>query len=123
MSTYKVLIAEDNLLFANTISKILSDLNIENTIAADGKEALSAYHQDYFDLILLDILMPEMNGFETSKEIRKTNKTTPIIALTSLPYTEIKQDLEEGGINDYLSKPSDLKHLKYLLYNYFNVAA
>ncbi len=123
MSNYKVLIAEDNQILASSIAQILNDLNIENTIAYDGISALSAYKEDYYDLILLDIIMPKLNGFETSKAIRESDSTTPIVAFTSLPYNEIESDLEAGGINDYLSKPSNMNQLKSLLYNYFNVAA
>jgi CheY-like chemotaxis protein len=123
MNNYKVLIAEDNKLLANLISTILTGLHIANTMVMSGKDVIPAYEADYFDMILLDIMMPEMSGLEISKEIRKTDTHTPIVAFTSLTYAEIKDDLAASGINHYISKPSKLKELKILLKQYFKAAA
>ena len=123
MSNYKVLIAEDNKLLANLTSETLSEFNIDNTIVNSGTELLTAYNLEYFDMILIDIMMPGISGFEVSKEIRKTNSHIPIIAFTSLEYEEIKDQLASSGINQYLSKPAKLEDLKALLNNYFRVVA
>jgi CheY-like chemotaxis protein len=123
MKNYTVLIAEDNKLLANLTSQILTDLRIKNTIVFSGKDLLTAYNLDYFDMILIDIMMPDMSGLEVSKEIRKTNSHIPIIAFTSLSFDEIKDDLAESGINHYLSKPANLEDLKNLLQDYFKVAS
>ncbi|MFT4826924.1 MAG: CheY-like chemotaxis protein [Paracoccaceae bacterium] len=123
MNNYKVLIAEDNTLLANLISTILTGLHIANTMVMSGKDVIPAYEADYFDMILLDIMMPEMSGLEISKEIRKTDTHTPIVAFTSLTFDEIKDDLAASGINHYISKPSKLKELKILLKQYFKTAA
>jgi CheY-like chemotaxis protein len=123
MNNYKVLIAEDNKLLANLISTILTSLHINNTIVISGKDVISTYKADYFDMILLDIMMPEMSGLEISKEIRKTDSHTPIVAFTSLTFEEIKDDLAASGINHYISKPPKIKELKNLLEHYFEAAA
>jgi CheY-like chemotaxis protein len=123
MSEYKVLIAEDNQLLASLIAKILNDLNIENTIVHSGEDMLLAYHNDYYDMVLLDIMMPDLSGLEVSKEIRKTNLHIPIVALTSVPFKDIKKELELSGINHYISKPPKAKELQDLLKEYFKTAA
>ncbi|HAY89522.1 MAG TPA: hypothetical protein DCY51_08790 [Bacteroidetes bacterium] len=123
MINYKVLIAEDNKLVANVMAQVLSELNIESTIAFTGTDALVAYNTDYFDLVLLDIMMPYMSGFEVSKAIRKTDLHIPIITLTSLTFEEVKDNISDSGINQYISKPSNLRDLKVLLQDYFKPAA
>lgn len=123
MINYKVLIAEDNKLVANVMAQVLSELNIESTIAFTGTDALVAYNTDYFDLVLLDIMMPYMSGFEVSKAIRKTDVHIPIITLTSLTFEEVKDNISDSGINQYISKPSNLRDLKVLLQDYFKPAA
>ena len=123
MINYKVLIAEDNKLVANVMAQVLSELNIESTIAFTGTDALVAYNTDYFDLVLLDIMMPDMSGFEVSKAIRKTDVHIPIITLTSLTFEEVKDNISDSGINQYISKPSNLRDLKVLLQDYFKPAA
>jgi len=120
---YKVLIAEDNKLVANVMAQVLSELNIESTIAFTDTDALVAYNTDYFDLVLLDIMMPYMSGFEVSKAIRKTDLHIPIITLTSLTFEEVKDNISDSGINQYISKPSNLRDLKVLLQDYFKPAA
>ena len=123
MINYKVLIAEDNKLVANVMAQVLSELNIESTIAFTGTDALVAYNTDYFDLVLLGIMMPYMSGFEVSKAIRKTDLHIPIITLTSLTFEEVKDNISDSGINQYISKPSNLRDLKVLLQDYFKPAA
>jgi len=123
MTTYKVLIAEDNQLIASIISQILSELEIENTIVLSGSDVIEAYNQEYFDMVLIDILLPELSGLQVSKEIRKTDSVIPIVALTSIPFDEIEDELAASGINHYISKPPKAEDLKALLLEYFKQAA
>ena len=123
MTTYKVLIAEDNQFIGSLIAKILSELNIENTIVHTGSDVLAAYNKDYYDMVLLDIMMPQMSGLQVSKEIRKTNSHIPIVALTSIPFAEIEDELASSGINHYITKPPKAQELQNLLKEYFKSAA
>ncbi len=123
MNNYKILIAEDNILQAEAISKILLDVNIECKIVNSGIGVIEEYYSDYYNLIPLDILMPKMNGLVASKEIRKSNSIIPIIGFSSIPYQEIEQELADCGINDYLTKPRKLSDLKTKLQSYFKAAA
>ncbi|MDB9882233.1 response regulator [Bacteroidia bacterium] len=123
MYNYKVLIAEDDPILATIIAKILSNIGIENVCVNAGKDALEEYNREYFDMVLIDIQMADLNGLEVSREIRKTNSHIPIIALTSMPYEEIELDLAKSGINHYIAKPPKASELKKLLLEYFKSAA
>ena len=105
----KVLVAEDNKTNQMLIEILLDDLNIQTTMAADGLIAETLYKQDSFDLILMDINMPNKNGTEAMqsiKELQKTdNKKTPIVALTANAVSGDKAKYIQQGFDDYLAKP------------------
>jgi diguanylate cyclase (GGDEF)-like protein len=103
----KVLLAEDSLTMMITTSKIITNSGHEVIPARDGKEALSLYSSENPDLVLLDIEMPELTGFEVAEKIRadNTNKWIPIIFLTGYADDEnLSKGIESGG-DDYLIKP------------------
>lgn len=108
----KVLVAEDIALNQMLIKIILEDFGFECDIAENGKVVLLKLQEKEYDIILMDIQMPEMNGFEATDHIRNTmNSKIPIIALTA-DVTSI--DIEKSikvGMNDYISKPIDEKLL------------
>ncbi|MDE5772510.1 MAG: response regulator, partial [Ruminococcus sp.] len=86
-----------------------------------GAEAVEmAENQDFF-MIFMDIHMPEMNGYEASRLIRKTNKSVPIIALTADSISEVESKFAESGIDGYLSKPLQMEELQELLQTYINI--
>ena len=107
--TVKMLIVEDNkinMLLAKTLVKRL----IPNCIfseATDGEQAINQFMLTKPDIVLMDIQMPIMNGYETTLEIRKLNQNikTPIIALTAGIMLGEKEKCIESGMNDYISKP------------------
>ena len=103
----KVLLAEDSLTMMLTTSKIIKNSGHEVIPARDGKEALSLYSSENPDLVLLDIEMPELTGFEVAEKIRADNssKWIPIIFLTGFADDEnLSKGIESGG-DDYLVKP------------------
>jgi two-component system, chemotaxis family, CheB/CheR fusion protein len=104
----KVLVAEDMPLNQLLIKIILEDFGFECDIAENGKIAIEKFQNNTYDIVLMDIQMPEMNGFETTEFIRKSLKSKiPIIALTAdVTTVDIKKSLEVG-MNDYISKPID----------------
>ena len=77
------------------------------TIVSNGEAAIKVVEEQEFDLILMDLNMPIMNGYQASKEIRKFNTHTPIVALTASELDEIKVKVLESGINDIIIKPYD----------------
>ena len=107
----KILIVEDDLRIAQNISKGLQEKGFETEIAYDGKIGLKlALHND-FDLILLDLNLPGLNGYEVCAEVRKKKASIPIIMLTALGETEDKIEGFEKGADDYLVKPFDFREL------------
>jgi len=106
MINLKVLVAEDVALNQLLIKIILNDFGFQHEIVANGKIAIEKLQTNTYDIILMDLQMPEMNGFETSAYIRNTLKLTiPIIALTADVTTADVTKCKEFGMNDYISKP------------------
>lgn len=107
-----ILVAEDNMINQKLITKILTKLGYRPMLAINGLEVLSLLERHHFDLILMDIQMPEMNGLEATIAIRKNNNQQPvIIAMTANAMQEDKDECLRIGMNDYLSKPIHLESL------------
>ncbi|QNK61043.1 response regulator [Pedobacter sp. PAMC26386] len=111
----KILVAEDNPVNILVIKKTLEQWGIIPVIAENGFIALQKLKQEDFDVILMDLYMPEMDGYEAAAYIRKldnnTKACTPIIALTANTNEDIAKRVVEAGMNDYLSKPFNPEHL------------
>jgi PAS domain S-box-containing protein len=104
----KILVVEDMELNQLLMKTLLDDFGFECEIAANGKLAVEKLETNTYDIILMDLQMPEMNGFEATKYIRETLKLTiPIIALTADVTTVDVARCKEVGMNDYISKPVD----------------
>jgi len=104
---YKILVAEDNKINQIVTQNLLQKENYECVIAKNGKEALEAHKQTAFDLILMDINMPVMNGNESTKAIREFDTKTPIIALTAADIEQVKADYKLIGFDGIITKPFD----------------
>ncbi len=101
----KIILIEDESSVVSFIKKGLQELEFDVSVAFDGTTGIRLVDQNDFDLIILDIMLPDTNGLEVCKEIRKKNKTVPILFLTALDSSEnIVLGLESGG-DDYLVKP------------------
>jgi CheY-like chemotaxis protein len=123
MLSYKILVAEDDAFTAQIISNTFDILGIEHTVVHNGEEALKEITYDFYDLVLMDIQMPILDGISASKRMRKLSNTTPIIAFTSCNFEEIKHELKAAGINNFLGKPSKLNQLPFQLLKYFKQVA
>jgi len=108
-----ILLAEDNPANIKMMSAYLRHQDYQLLIAKNGLEAVSLAQENNPDLILMDIQMPEMSGFEAIEMIRtdETFKQTPIIAITALAMVGDRERCLEAGANDYISKPVSLKNL------------
>jgi signal transduction histidine kinase/CheY-like chemotaxis protein len=101
----RVLLAEDNQVNMMVAKKILEKWDVQVTGAINGKLALDKFKTEEFDLILIDLEMPEMDGRTAVKEIKKIDKNIPCIAFTAAVYENMKKDLLKQGFDDYLLKP------------------
>ncbi|RZM19596.1 MAG: response regulator transcription factor [Pedobacter sp.] len=101
----KIILIEDESSVVSFLKKGLQEFGYEISVALDGSSGIKMVENNDFDMIILDIMLPDINGLEVCKEIRKTNKTVPILFLTALDSSEnIVLGLESGG-DDYLVKP------------------
>lgn len=130
-SKFKLLLAEDNEINQKLITKILSKSGFVCDIASNGVEAVNAYKEKQYDLILMDCLMPEMDGYDATIEIRnlenlrkvtENNEThVPIIAFTAHTIGEAVDKCISAGMNNYLSKPIDIIKMLEMIKSYLTV--
>jgi signal transduction histidine kinase/CheY-like chemotaxis protein len=115
LGSLRMLIVEDNPVNVLLMQKLLSKWHIVPLIAGNGVEAIEMAKSDDFDIILMDLQMPIMNGFDAAVEIRRLpdakKANTPIIALSAAAMTDINEQVTEAGMNDYVSKPFKPKDL------------
>ncbi len=104
----QVLVVDDNRINQKITQKILENRNFKCTLANDGEEAIVLTKTTTYDLILMDIHMPNIDGIDATKAIRAFNKVTPIIALTAVEIDEIRQKILDAGMNDIILKPYDV---------------
>ncbi|MNE24460.1 Sensor histidine kinase RcsC [compost metagenome] len=117
-STYplRILIAEDNKINQVLVMRILNRLGYEPQIANNGKEVVDMLKANPFDVILMDMLMPEMDGLQATKIIRETMGVQPqIIAMTANAFPEDRITCLEAGMDDYISKPIRIEILIEML--------
>ena len=113
----KILLIEDNLLNQKVVIFYLQKLNCNITTADNGNDAIDIVKKEKFDLILMDIMLPEKNGYEVTIEIRKLEKENniknpvPIIALTANTYDNDRDKCLAVGMNEYLEKPFSAQQL------------
>jgi CheY-like chemotaxis protein len=111
----RVLLAEDNKINQRVAGRFLERLGHRVTVANDGREAVERYRQEPFDLVLMDVQMPEMDGFEAVSAIREmergTGLHTPIVALTAHAMSGDRERCLAAGMDGYLTKPVRLASL------------
>ena len=101
----KILIAEDNVLNQKIIEILIKRMGWNYTLVADGVEAVEECMKGDYDVILMDIDMPQMNGWEATIEIRRKKMNIPIIALTAYSEESFRKKSFEAGMDSFLSKP------------------
>ncbi len=113
----RILVAEDNAVNQKLVAEILSREGHAVTVVGDGREAVAAATSNSFDLVLMDVQMPAMDGYEATAAIRKAERGrhTPIVAMTAHSMKGDEEKCIEVGMDDYLSKPIDFAHLKAML--------
>jgi CheY-like chemotaxis protein/HPt (histidine-containing phosphotransfer) domain-containing protein len=116
----KILLAEDNVVNQKVAQSMLKKLGLRTDIVANGAEALKALEMIPYDLVLMDVQMPEMDGLAATRLIRYSgsavlNKDVPIIAMTAHAMKGDRERFIESGMNDYISKPVSMEALKRVL--------
>jgi len=114
---YNILVVEDNKINQMVTKKIIQNSNMSCTIVDDGYASLVALDRESFDLILMDINMPLINGFETTRKIREKGINTPIIALTAFDKQEVIEEALAAGMNDIMVKPFEPTKLYQVITN------
>jgi CheY-like chemotaxis protein len=113
----KILLVEDNQFNQMLATELLQQLmeNPQITLAENGIEAIEKAMAEAFDLIFMDIKMPRMDGFAATKALRANGLSTPIIALTANATSEEREKCLQSGLDDYLTKPIEVKLLRALI--------
>lgn len=111
MISLRILVVEDEFSLADIIMTKLKSEKYDVDIALDGEEGLYNALNDVYDLIILDIMLPKINGIDILKEIRKNNINTKVIMLTAKSMLEDKLIGFENGANDYITKPFHIEEL------------
>jgi len=121
ISNDKVLIVEDNEVNQIVIQKSLESYGLKTDIVSDGKIAVDKVKNNSYDIVFMDLQMPIMDGFESTKRIREFNKDIPIIALSAAVMSEDKNLTKQVGMNKHLAKPIDKKEIEEVLKKYLNI--
>ncbi|KML12429.1 PhoB family transcriptional regulator [Bacillus safensis] len=111
MNKGKILVVEDEKKIARVLSLELEYEGYEVTVKETGMDGLQSLEEDSFDLVLLDVMLPELSGLEVLRRVRKTNTATPIILITARGSVPDKVSGLDLGANDYITKPFDIEEL------------
>ncbi|DAB31021.1 MAG TPA: hypothetical protein CFH84_00830 [Sulfurimonas sp. UBA12504] len=124
LSNIKILLVEDNEINQEVALAILKKVKIEAEVANNGKEAVNIFlsKPNYFNIILMDLQMPVMNGYEATTVIREHDKNIPIIALTAAAMVEDREKVISVGMNDHLPKPINSNEMLKTVAKWCNVS-
>ena len=111
-----ILIAEDNLINQKLITKVVTKLGYQPQVVNNGKQVLEIVEKEYFDIILMDVQMPELDGLETTRILRREQiRQSYIIAMTASALAEDRAACLESGMNNFVSKPLSIQELMDVL--------
>jgi two-component system, cell cycle response regulator DivK len=118
----KVLVAEDSSVIQNLTKKVLQFQNYDIDSVKNGEEVLTAIDKNDYDIILMDIGMPKMDGMECSRQIRalgdEKKSSIPIVAITGNAKNYSEEEFNNAGINEYIQKPINFDHLVEVVKKY-----
>ena len=120
--SHRILLVEDNVINQDIVIGLLEGCNIDIQIARNGQQALDMFHPSQHELILMDLQMPVMDGYQATETIRKENAEIPIIALSANALPEQVEMTKQVGMNAHLSKPIDVESLYRILIKFLNIA-
>jgi len=111
----KILVAEDNLFNQKVASNLFSKLGYTIDIANNGNDVIKMFTECSYDIIFMDLQMPELNGFEATVEVKKLNSTCPIIAMTANNDSSIKDEAFNVGVDDFIVKPAQREEINRMI--------
>lgn len=111
MEKFTILVIEDDSRMAELIRRGLEERGFAVTLRTNGQEGLSTAFRQRFDLVITDIILPDLNGLELCKKLKQTDETYPVIMLTALGTTDDKVDGFDAGADDYMVKPFEMREL------------
>lgn len=121
IATVKILVAEDNRMNQLLVKNMLEHYKVQTVIAENGEEAIRELGRQQFDMVLMDVQMPVMDGLTATRFIRdKMNNRTPVVAMTAHVLPGEREKCLASGMDDYLAKPIDEEELLNLLGRYFS---
>jgi CheY-like chemotaxis protein len=124
--THRILLVEDNVVNQKVACRLLEKLGYRVDVAGDGAAAVKAWESGKYDLILMDCQMPEMDGYEASRKIRRLERDgqrIPIVALTAHAMKGADAECTAAGMDDFLTKPVDRVQLRERLDHWLNEQA
>jgi len=114
-----ILLAEDNLMNQKLARSFFKNLGYEIDIAENGVEVVKMVDEKDYDIIFMDVMMPEMDGWDAAKEVRKKDYNMPIVPITADFSEDAKARAKMEGMNDFISKPVRIEELKRVLMRWF----
>lgn len=118
LTSERILVAEDNIINQEIILGLLEDTNLVIDIANNGEEVIQLHQKHLYALILMDIQMPVLDGYEAARVIREIDQEIPIIAVTASAMKEDVEKTKAAGMNDHLNKPIEVDKLYEILFKY-----
>ncbi len=121
----RVLLVDDNAINRKLGKRFLQQMKVQVTLATNGREAFEIATNDDFDLVLMDLQMPELDGMQATRKIRESGgprSEIPIVALTANAFTDVRDDCKAAGMNDFLTKPLRVNELAETLDKWINGA-
>jgi two-component system, OmpR family, response regulator len=109
----KILLLEDDLNLSETVAEYFDEQGFDVICVYDGDDAIASIYENHFDLLLLDVNVPNKNGFDVLKEIRTQNNNVPAIFTTSLNSMDSLEEGYNSGCDDYIRKPFELRELLF----------
>ncbi len=117
---YSILVVEDDDVSYMLLNEILSSYPVKLFRAYDGVEAIENFNKSdsAYDLVLMDIRLPKLNGYEATQKIKKINPTVPIIAVTAYAHSQGITDCYDSGCDDFIAKPFDINKIVRMVEHY-----
>ena len=118
-----VLVAEDDHTNQLIARKMLQKLGVRTTVVEDGVAAVEAAHREHFDLILMDVMMPQMNGIEATSRIRNGDgpcRRVPIVAFSAAAFGDDRAAADKAGMSGFIEKPARLAVLREVLHRHLD---